>query len=99
MLLPARYWPSALMAMAHISPGLFWSAAQVSSTDFHFVVYDLAMKAQGVPTNYLSVLAPHAVLVLAPYLDLALEARTGGTSCLVFSRSDQVVDAERMRLV
>ena len=31
MLVLARYWPSALSAMAHISPGLFWSAVLVSS--------------------------------------------------------------------
>jgi phosphoglycerol transferase MdoB-like AlkP superfamily enzyme len=30
MLLLARYCPSALSAMAHISPGLFWSAYNVS---------------------------------------------------------------------
>jgi hypothetical protein len=57
------------------------------------------MKARGVPTNNLSVLGPHSVLVLAPYLDRPLEARTGGTSCLVFPCGDQVVDAEGMCLV
>jgi hypothetical protein len=57
------------------------------------------MKARGVPTNNLSVLGPHPVLVLAPYLDLPLEARTGSASCLVFPRGDQVVDAEWVCLV
>jgi hypothetical protein len=57
------------------------------------------MKVQGVPTNNLSVLAPYTLLVLTPYFDLALEARAGGTSCLVFPCGDQVVDAEWMRLV
>ncbi|KAH8625790.1 WD repeat-containing protein 61 [Alternaria alternata] len=40
MLVLARYWPSALSAIAHISPGLFWSAtrsAHSGSLEQHFL--------------------------------------------------------------
>jgi hypothetical protein len=99
MLLPAKYCPSALIAMAHISPGLFWSAACVSARVLPQSQYELAMKAQGVPTNNLSVFTPHAILALTPYLDFAFEASTRSSPRLVFSCCDQVVDAEWVCLV
>lgn len=59
----------------------------------------MAKKAQGVPTDNLSVLTPCPVFTLAPYFDLALETSTRSPSCLLFARSHQVVYAERMCLV
>ena len=100
MLLLARYWPSALIAIAHISPGLFWSAIYVSTRPSHF--HDdvaMAKKAQGVPTDNLSVLSPYTLFALAPYLDFAFEASTRSPTCLLFPRGYQMVNAERMRLV
>jgi hypothetical protein len=100
MLLPARYWPSALMAMAQISPGLFWSFSRISSCLAYVADGSAgAKKAQGVPTDYLSILTPNAVVVLAPYLHFSLETGTCSASCFVFARGDEVVNAEWMRLV
>jgi hypothetical protein len=57
------------------------------------------MKAQGVPTNNLSIFSPNTILALTPYLNLSLKSSTGRSSCFVFSCGDQMVDTERMRFV
>lgn len=100
MLLPARYWPSALIAMAQISPGLFWSVEWVSNpNDPDANQFKYAMKAQGVPTNNLSVLAPHAILALTPYLHFAFKASAGCPFRAVFSCGYYVMYAKRVRLL
>jgi len=101
MLLPARYWPSALIAMAQISPGLFWSGSHVSYFIHAPATVTLmgAMKARGIPTNDLSVFTPQAINALTPYLHLPFEASTCRTLRCIFSRCDQVVYAEGVRLL